>query len=145
VVRRAGLDLRHNLKQVSYGHVAVLRTELMSLLEAAFDILDSPDVKNQFGSPTPWDALEDILKRYLSETPIISQRSRMATAGRDILRWLAESYILSTVRIDFETFLEDIVDACDDWLTSAESLGVQRSARPAAAANVVPFREARRA
>lgn len=145
VVRRAGLDLRHNLKQVSYGHVAVLRTELMSLLEAAFDILDSPDVKNQFGSPTPWDALEDILKRYLSETPIISQRSRMATAGRDILRWLAESYILSSVRIDFETFLEDIVDACDDWLTSAESLGIQRSVRPAAAANVVPLRAARSA
>ena len=31
VVRRAGLDLRHNLKQVSYGHVAVLRSEVMVL------------------------------------------------------------------------------------------------------------------
>ena len=69
----------------------------------------------------------------------------MATAGRDILRWLAESYILSTVRIDFETFLEDIVDACDDWLTSAESLGLQRSAQTAGPANVVPFRAARQA
>lgn len=146
VVRRAGLDLRHNLKHVSYGHVAVLRTELMSLLEAAFDILDSPDVKNLFGAPTAWDALEDILKRHLSETPIISQRSRMASAGRDILRWLAEPYILSTVRIDFETFLEDIVDACDDWMTSAESLGLQRTAPPsvtAFAANVVPLRSGR--
>src|SRR5690606_40948119 len=90
-----------------------------------------------------WDALEDILKRHLSETPIISQRSRMATAGRDILRWLAEPYILSTVRIDFETFLEDIVDACDDWLTSAESLGLQRTTGPALvtqAGKVVPLR-----
>ena len=147
VVRRAGLDLRHNLKHVSYGHVAVLRTELMSLLEAAFDILDSPDVKNLFGAPTAWDSLEDILKRHLSETPIISQRSRMASAGRDILRWLAEPYILSTVRIDFETFLEDIVEACEDWMTSAESLGLQRAAPPAATAfagNVVPLRGSRR-
>lgn len=143
VVRRAGLDLRHNIKHVSYGHVAVLRTELMSLIEAAFEILDSADVKSLFGAPTAWDALEDILKRHLSETPIISQRSRMATAGRDILRWLAEPYILSTVRIDFETFLEDIVDACDDWLTSAESLGLQRTTGPALvtqAGNVVPLR-----
>lgn len=142
VVRRAGLDLRHNLKQASYGHIAVLRTEVMSLLEAAFEILDSSDVKNLFGAPTAWDALEEILKRHLNETPIISQRSRMAVAGRDILRWLAESYILSAVRIDFETYLEDIVDASDDWLTSAESLGLQKPvmASTAASGNVVPLR-----
>lgn len=140
IVRRAGLDLRNNLRHVSYGHIAVMRTEVMSLLESAFAILGADDVMNLFGTTTAWDTLEEVQKRYLDESPLASQRSRMAVAGRDILRWLAEPYILSTVRVDFETFLEDIVDQCDDWLTSAESLGLQRSAGVLQAGNVIPLR-----
>lgn len=138
VVRRAGLDLRHNLKNASYGHVSVLRTEVMSLLSAAFEILDSPDIKNLFGSPSAWDTLEEIMKRHMSEAPIISQRGRMASAGRDILHWLSEDYLITDVRTDFEAYLEDIVDSADDWLTSAESLGLQRSVT-GGGANVVPL------
>lgn len=144
VVRRSGLDLRANLKQVSYGHVAVLRTEVMSLLQEAFAVLGAPDVVNLFGADNAWDVLEEVLKRYLHETPVTSQRSRMAVTGRDILRWLAEDYLLTNVRIDFESLLEAIVDACDDWLTSAESLGLQRAATPDRS-NVVTFRPATRA
>ena len=126
VVRRSGLDLRHNLKQVSYGHVAVLRSEVMVLLQEAFEILGSHDVINLFGADNGWDVLEEIMKRYLHELPVTSQRSRMAVTGRDILRWLSEDYLLTTVRIDFESLLEAIVDSCDDWLTSAESLGMRK-------------------
>lgn len=142
VVRRAGLDLRHNLRHVSYGHIAVMRTEVMGLLNAAFAILDSDDIKSLFGAQTAWDTLEEIQKRYLREAPLASQRSRMAVAGREILRWLAEPYILSNVRVDFETFLEDIVDYSDDWLTSAESLGLQKTTASADYfdGNVVPLR-----
>ncbi|MBB3695686.1 hypothetical protein [Sphingomonas sp. BK580] len=139
VVRRSGLDLRANLKQVSYGHVAVLRTEVMSLLHDAFAILGAPDIINLFGADNAWDVLEEVLKRYMRETPVTSQRSRMAVTGRDILRWLAEDYLLTSVRIDFESLLEAIVDACDDWLTSAESLGLQRVAAPTHG-NVVTFK-----
>ncbi|WP_052134281.1 hypothetical protein [Sphingomonas sp. 37zxx] len=143
VVRRSGLDLRHNLKQVSYGHVAVLRSEVMVLLQEAFDILGSNDVINLFGADNAWDVLEEIMKRYLHEMPVTSQRSRMAVTGREILRWLAEDYLLSTVRIDFESLLEAIVDACDDWLTSAESLGLRR--QPGLVDdNIVTFRPAAR-
>ena len=143
VVRRSGLDLRANLKQVSYGHVAVLRTEVMGLLAEAFDVLGSPDVVNLFGADNAWDVLEEVLKRYLREIPVTSQRSRMAVTGRDILRWLAEDYLLTSVRIDFESLLESIVDASDDWLTSAESLGLRRTASPSRD-NVVTFRPATR-
>ncbi|WP_298303485.1 hypothetical protein [uncultured Erythrobacter sp.] len=140
VVRRAGLDLRYNLRHVSYGHIAVLRNEVMGLLESAFAILGSDDIMNLFGSPSPWDTLEEIQQRYLNEAPLASQRSRMAEAGRDVLRWLAEPYILSRVRIDFETYLEDIVDQCDDWLTSAESLGLQKTSGVNRPTNVIPLR-----
>lgn len=144
VVRRSGLDLRHNLKQVSYGHVAVLRSEVMVLLQEAFDILGSDDVINLFGADNAWDVLEEVMKRYLKEMPVTSQRSRMAVTGRDILRWLSEDYLLSAVRIDFESFLEAIVDSCDDWLTSAESVGLRQ--QPGLGdGNVVTLRPAARA
>src|ERR671930_919036 len=63
IVRRAGLDLRNNLKFASFGHVNVLRVELMQLLEEAFKILGSDDVKRLFGADNAWDVLEEILLR----------------------------------------------------------------------------------
>ena len=144
IVRRAGLDLRHNLKQVSYGHVAVLRSEVLGLLKDAFAILDAADVRHLFGADTGWDVLEEVLKRYLQERPISSQRNRMAVTGREILRWLGEDYILTDVRTDFEALLEAIVDAADDWLTSADSVGLRLSAASRGEANVIDFRATRR-
>ena len=46
---------------------------------------------------------------------------------------------LTNVRTDLETYLEDIVDSADDWLTSAESLGLQRQSGMTGAGNVVPL------
>jgi hypothetical protein len=127
VVRRAGLDLRDNLKHASYGHVNVLRVEVMQLLEEAFDILGAEDVRRLFGADTAWDVIEEILHRYLHRREVhASARSRMATAGRDVLRWLAQPHILNNSRIEFEVILNDIADEAEEWLTSAESLGVAR-------------------
>ncbi len=65
IVRRAGLDLRNNLKFTSFGHLNVLRVEVMQLLEEAFKILGADDVKNLFGTDNAWDTVEEILVRYL--------------------------------------------------------------------------------
>ena len=127
VVRRSGLDLRDNLKHASYGHVNVLRVEVMQLLEEAFDILESEDVRRLFGADTAWDVIEEILHRYLHRPEVhASARSRMATAGRDVMRWLAQPHILNNSRIEFEVMLTDIAEDAEEWLTSAESLGVAR-------------------
>jgi hypothetical protein len=140
-VRRAGLDLRNNLKSASYGHVNVLRVEVMQLLEQAFQILAADDVRRLFGADTGWDALEEVLRRYLSEAPVVSQRSRLAGAGRDILAWLAQPNILAEDRVNFEALLEAIGEACEEWLTSAESLGQLRSPTEAMPDNVVLMRQ----
>src|SRR5215471_16372420 len=50
IVRRAGLDLRNNLKWLSFGHLNVMRVEVMQLLEEAFKILNAEDVKRLFGA-----------------------------------------------------------------------------------------------
>jgi hypothetical protein len=138
VVRRAGLDLRANLKHASYGHVIVLATELSQLLERAFIILEADDVKRVFGADNAWDTLEEVLERYLGEHIQASQRSRMGMAGREIIRWLAQPHILKNGHLEFEALLRPIGEFCEEWLTSADSLGAGETVtRPQ---GVLPFR-----
>lgn len=124
IVRRAGLDLRYNLKNFSYGHLNVLRLETLQLLEEAFKILEADDIRSLFGADNAWDVIEDVLRRYFGEQVNVSPRNRMAIAGRDIIRWLAQRFILNTTRAPFESNLQSIAEPCEEWLTSAQTLGV---------------------
>ncbi len=138
IVRRAGLDLRHNLKHFSYGHLNVMRVELLQLLEDAFKILGSPDVMNLYGVDNPWDTIEEIYLRYFKRAAAnLSARNSMAINGRNILRWLAQPHILNADRAQFETLLLEIAEDAEEWLTSAESVGSARFLRPEPATNVV--------
>ena len=123
-LRRAGLNLRYNLKNFSYGHLNVLRIETLQLLEEAFDILQADDVRALFGAETAWDVVEDVLRRYHKETVNVSPRSRMAVAGRTVLRWLSQPFILTATRAQFEGLAQDIADPAEDWLASAQTVGV---------------------
>lgn len=124
IVRRAGLDLRNNLKFTSYGNVAMMRVEVMQLLGDAFKILNAPDVKALFGADGPWDVVEEVLHRYFRVVPVTSPRQRMAVTGRNVLRWLGQEFILEESRPQFETKLRQIADDAEEWLTSAQSVGV---------------------
>lgn len=126
VVRRAGLDLRNNLKWLSFGHLNVLRVEVMQLLEEAFKILDSDDVKRLFGADTGWDVLEEVLIRYFNERLVTSPRQRMGVTGREVMRWLAQPHILQTTRAQFETLLLEIAEQSEEWLTSAQAMGLAK-------------------
>ncbi|MFF4273890.1 hypothetical protein [Streptomyces sp. NPDC001536] len=123
VVRRAGLDLRNNLKFTSYGHVNVLRVEVMQLLDEAYRILGSDDIKRLYGADTAWDVVEIVLAQYFGERLVTSPRQRMAIAGREVLRWLAQPHLLQNQRVTFETLLLEIAESSEEWLTSARSLG----------------------
>lgn len=136
IVRRSGLDLRNNLKWTSFGHLNVLRVEVMQLLEEAFRILGSADVKSLFGADNAWDVVEEVLIRYFNERLVTSPRQRMAVTGRDVLRWLAHPHILETSRAPFETLLLEVAEQSEEWLTSAQSLGL---AQRYADARVLPW------
>jgi hypothetical protein len=140
IVRRAGLDLRNNLKFMSYGHLNVLRVEVMQLLEEAFRIFEAEDVKNLFGADTAWDVIENILVRYFNVRLVTSPRQRMAVAGREILRWLGQSHVLQTQRVQFETLLLQIAEYAEEWLTSAQAMGL---ARRTTADRVLPWERPR--
>src|SRR5215467_10427807 len=124
IVRRAGLDLRNNLKFTSFGHLNVMRVEVMQLLDEAFRILNSDDIKRLFGADNAWDVIEEVLIRYFNERLVTSPRQRMAVAGRETLRWLSAPHVLQTQRAQFEALLLEIAEYAEEWLTSAQSLGL---------------------
>ena len=126
VVRRAGLDLRNNLKFTSFGHLNVMRVEVMQLLDEAFRILGADDIKRQFGADNAWDVIEEVLTRYFNERLVTSPRQRMAVSGREVLRWLATPHVLQNQRAPFETLLLQIAEYAEEWLTSAQALGLAR-------------------
>src|ERR1700686_5011781 len=126
IVRRAGLDLPNTMKWLSFGHLNVLRVEVMQLLEEAFKILDSDDVKRLFGADNAWDVVEEVLIRYFNERLVTSPRQRMGGTGREVLRWLAQPHILQTTRAQFETLLLEIAEYSEEWLTSAQAMGLSK-------------------
>jgi len=130
IVRRAGLDLRNNLKFTSYGNVAVMRIEVMQLLDEAFRIVGADDVKRLFGADNAWDVIEEVLTRYFGVTPLSSPRQRMAVTGQRILRWLGQGFVLDESRPRFEAKLKLIADDAEEWRTSAQSIGVAANAAP---------------
>src|SRR5262249_41816301 len=126
VVRRAGLDLRNNLKFTSYGHLSVLRVEVMQLLSECFGILSAPDVIDLFGADNGWDAVDEVLIRYFDERLQSSPRQRLAVNGRDILRWLSGNAVMETGRGEFEAKLIEIAEPSEEWLTSAQAMSLAR-------------------
>lgn len=135
-VRQSGLDLRNNLKAASYGHLNVMRVETIQLLEEAFELLGADDILRLFGADDAWDAVQEVLSRYMNESTVTSPRQRMATAGRTILQWLGQRDILSGSRPQFEAQLYTIAEECEEWLTAAQALGLAQRRR---SGRVLPF------
>ena len=56
--------------------------------------------------------------------------NRMAVSGREILRWLAEPFVLQKNRTDFETLLYRIAEYSEEWLSSTEGMQMNRPTPP---------------
>jgi hypothetical protein len=130
IVRRAGLDLRNNMKNASYGYINVLRVETSQALAECFKVLDSPDLKAQFGAENAWEMIELVLWQYFHESVHASTMNRMAVSGREIIRWLAEPFVLQKSRTDFETLLYRIAEYSEEWLSSTEGMQMNRPTPP---------------
>ena len=130
IVRRSGLDLRTNVKNSSYGFVNVLRIETSQALAEAFKILGAEDIRAQFGAETAWDTVELVMWQYFHRTVAASTMNRMATTGRDVLRWLAQPHILREDRRGFEASLYAIADEAEEWISSRSGLQTSRPTPP---------------
>jgi hypothetical protein len=114
----------------------------MQVLDEAFRILESEDIRRLCGADTPWDVIEYVLVHYFNEPLVTSPRQRMAVAGREVLRWLSRPHVNETTRSEFEALLNDIAEYSEEWLTSAQSIGV--AAAPTAERRVLPWDHGRR-
>jgi hypothetical protein len=130
IVRRSGLDLRNNLKNSSYGYINVLRVETSQALAEAFTVLNAPDVRAQFGADNAWELIELVLWQYFRESVHASTMNRMAVTGREILRWLAEPFVLQKNRTDFEALLYRIAESSEEWISSEEGMRLSRPTPP---------------
>ncbi|MFZ0032164.1 MAG: hypothetical protein WAK84_09865 [Candidatus Cybelea sp.] len=130
IVRRAALDLRNNLKNSSYGNVSVMRVETSQALAEAFKVLESPDLRAQFGAENAWDLLELVLWQYFGKSVQASTINRMAGSGREIIRWLSGPYVLKKQRTDFETLLFRIAEPAEEWISSDEGMRAARVTPP---------------
>lgn len=122
IVRRTALDLRNNLKNSSYGYINVLRIETSQSLAECFKILNAPDLRAQFGSSDAWDTIELVLWQYFHQSVNASTMSRMATSGRELLRWLAQPFVLKKTRTDFEALLLRVAEYAEEWMASEEGM-----------------------
>ena len=71
----------------------------------------------------------------------------MGVAGREILRWLAQPHILQTSRAQFEALLLEVAEYAEEWLTSAQALGLaerRTTGRVAPWTERIPAGDARR-
>ena len=108
----------------------MLRVETSQALAEAFRVLDAPDLKAQFGAQNPWDVIELVLWQYFHESINASALNRMAVSGREIIRWLAEPFVLRTNRADFEALLYRIAEYAEEWISSEEGMRLSRPTPP---------------
>ncbi len=92
------------------------------MLAESFKVLGSKDLMAQFGATDPWDMIELVLWQYFHESVQASTMNRMAVAGRDIIRWLAQPFVLNKDRNAFETVLFRIAEPSEEWISSLEGL-----------------------
>jgi hypothetical protein len=130
IVRRAGLDVRQNVKNSSYGYINVLRLETGLALGQAFQVLNSDDLKAQFGAESAWDLVELVMWQHFGRVVPASTLNRMAVSGRKIISWLAQPYILEGDSRRFEVHLESIAVAVEEWISSEQGRRMSRPTPP---------------
>jgi hypothetical protein len=114
-VQRVGTDLRYQLDRASYGNILALTQEVGQYLQQIFELLDAPDIKRSFDANTKWDVVEAVANRHLGGAADMSQRAKMAEAGRRVLLYIAEN--------DFRTSIDPSVFEAD-----ARKVGAQADA-----------------
>jgi hypothetical protein len=90
-VQRLAIDLRYALDRSSYGNIVALTQETGLYLKQLLDLFESPDILKSFDANNKWDVLEQVLNRFLGGPRDLSQRAKMAEAGQQVLKWVADN------------------------------------------------------
>ncbi|PTL81222.1 hypothetical protein [Vitiosangium sp. GDMCC 1.1324] len=117
-IQRLGTDMRWQLDRATYGNILALTVEVGEYLKTILDTLESPDIKKSFDANTKWDVIEVVSNRYLGGTGEISQRSKMADAGRLLLNFVADNPFKTRDFHDFQTEVSPLGPVAEEWIAA---------------------------
>jgi hypothetical protein len=118
-IQRIALDLRYALDRASYGNIVSLSLEVGLYLKQVLEMFDAPDIKKAFDANTKWDVLEQAMNRYGGGARELTQRSKMAEAGRQVLGWIARGDFDSTVDPNlFQVETRQVAANAEAWIAA---------------------------
>lgn len=119
VVHRIGTDLRYALDRASYGNILALAMEASVYLKQLLEILGQPDIMKSFDARTKWDVVEAVLNQRMGGARDLSQRAKMAEAGRAVLLWVSGSAFDTTqAPADFQATAQSAAAQAEAWLAA---------------------------
>ena len=99
-IQRVGTDLRFQLDRASYGNILALTQEVGQYVQQILELLDAPDIKKSFDANTKWDVIETVSNRHLGGAAELSQRTKMAEAGRRVLQYIADNEFRTDIDVE---------------------------------------------
>lgn len=128
-IQRLGTDLRWQLDRATYGNVVALTMEVAEYLKTVLDALETPDIKRAFDANTKWDVIEVVSQRYLGGSGEISQRSKMADAGRQLLNYVADNPFKTRNFQEFQAEVQPLGPVAEEWIAAYRMTPEGRSFR----------------
>jgi len=96
-VQRVGTDLRYHLDRSSYGNILALTRETGQYVQQIFECSMRPTSRDPSTANTKWDVNRSRRNRHLGGAAEMSQRAKMADAGRRTLQYIAENDFRTTI------------------------------------------------
>ena len=81
-------------------------------------MLDTPDIKKAFDANTKWDVIEFVSERHLGGQAEISQRVKLADAGRRLLEFVADEPFSTRDFNLFQTQIQPLGPVAEEWMAA---------------------------
>ncbi|MBN8465041.1 hypothetical protein JYJ95_00845 [Corallococcus exiguus] len=117
-IQRLGTDIRWQIDRATYGNILALTVEVGEYLKTILDAMETPDIKKAFDANTKWDVIEVVSQRYLGGAGEISQRSKMADAGRLLLNFVADNPFKTRDFKAFQTEVMPLGPVAEEWIAA---------------------------
>jgi hypothetical protein len=117
-IQRLGTDLRWGLDRATYGFMVPLTIETGNYLRTVLEMLETPDIKKAWDANTKWDVIEFVSQRHLGGAAEISQRTKMADAGRRMLQFVADDPFATRDFNLFQAQVQPLGAVAEEWIAA---------------------------
>src|SRR5262245_8924823 len=117
-IQRLGTDLLWGLDRATYGYIVSLAVETGNYLRTVLEMLETPDIKKAFDANTKWDVIEFVSQRHLGGAGEISQRTKMADAGRRLLQFVADEPFTTRDFNLFQAQVQPLGPVAEEWIAA---------------------------